>query len=123
MGAILDACDTIVYMGGGRSKESRAYISESLGTQTVYEHTVSETVSADHGQQRFRSVVVPVARPPAARRGRGRQDTAGAVHRPLRAAPLMVGKYRTQDTDEYKDSPFAPDRRARPSQGPSLCRR
>ena len=34
------------------------------------------------------------------------------------AAPLMVGKYRTQDTDEYKDSPFAPDRRGEAVTGP-----
>ena len=30
----------------------------------------------------------------------------------------MVGKYRTQDTDEYKDSPFAPDRRGEAVTGP-----
>ena len=120
LGAILDACDTIVYMGGGRSKESRAYISESLGTQTVYEHTVSETVSArimgsnDSAQSSYQSL------------GRPLLDEAEVDKIPREqcivhfsgAAPLMVGKYRTQDTDEYKDSPFAPDRRGEAVTGP-----
>ena len=66
------------------------------------------------------SVVVPVARPPAARRGRGRQRYRGSSASSTSRAPrpLMVGKYRTQDTDEYKDSPFAPDRRGEAVTGP-----
>ena len=77
LGAILDACDTIVYMGGGRSKESRAYISESLGTQTVYEHTVSETVSArimgsnDSAQSSYQSLGRRCSTRPRSTRYRG----------------------------------------------------
>ena len=120
LGAILDGCDTLVYMGGGRSKESREYISTSLGSQTVYEHTVSETVSArimgsnDSAQSSYQSL------------GRPLLDDAEVDKIPRKKCivhfsgdePLMVDKYRTQDTDEYKDSPFAPDRRGEAVTGP-----
>ena len=120
LGAILDGCDTLVYMGGGRSKESREYISTSLGSQTLYEHVVSETMSArimgnnDSAQSTYQSL------------GRPLLDDAEVDKIPRKKCivhfsgdqPLMVDKYRTQDTDEYRDSPFAPDRRDEAVTGP-----
>ena len=125
LGAILDACDTIVYMGGGRSKESRAYISESLGTQTVYEHTVSETVSArimgsnDSAQSSYQSL------------GRPLLDEAEVDKIPREqcivhfsgAAPSWWASTARRTRTSTRTRPSRPTEGARPSQGPSLCRR
>lgn len=125
LGAILDACDTIVYMGGGRSKESRAYISESLGTQTVYEHTVSETVSARSwaatiplSRRTSRSAARCSTRP---RSTRYRGSSASSTSRAPRPSWWASTARRTRTSTRTR--PSRPTEGARPSQGPSLCRR
>ena len=95
-------------------------IFEQIPYPHTFFHTVSETVSArnmgsnDSAQSSYQSL------------GRPLLDEAEVDKIPREqcighfsgAAPLMVGKYRTQDTDEYKDSPFAPDRRGEAVTGP-----